>query len=194
MEVFDTIDRSHPIDQGDIFVNIRFPATDSNLNAVVITPTCDLVQDKAPFVKFVGSVPLDFVVRIIADSVSIDDSFFTNKTPLTNRQQDNFLKAFRRNLTGDFLPRYYLIRSNPGSFTQFYLDFQRVFVFARRQVEEEFLACRCATIASPWREQIVSQYAGYSMRIGTPDYSQSDISSLMDGTNLIFPTNDISQI
>ena len=78
MTAFKSVEISDSIDQGDIFNGIFFPALDTNVKAVVITPTCDLEQGKAHFVKFVASVPLDFVTKIIADSLNIDDSFFNS--------------------------------------------------------------------------------------------------------------------
>ena len=163
MTAFKSVEISDTIDQGDIFSGIFFPALDTNVNAVVITPTCDLEQGKAHFVKFIASVSLDFVTKIIADSLNIDDSFFTSGTELSKTQYTNLIRAVRRNTNGDFLPRYYLITEYPDIFPPSYLDFQQVFVVPYFQVLEEYISNRVAKLDSPWREQISSQYSGYSM-------------------------------
>lgn len=187
MTAFKSVEISDTIDQGDIFNGIFFPALDTNVNAVVITPTCDLEQGKAHFVKFVASVPLDFVTKIIADSLNIDDSFFNSGIEISKTQYTNLIRAVRRNTNGDFLPRYYLITEYPDIFPASYLDFQQVFVVPYLQVREEYISNRVAKLDSPWREQISSQYSGYSMRIGTPDYLDEELRDLLSLTGLNLP-------
>lgn len=167
------------LDQGDVFTDIYFPAIDSNVNAVVITPTCDLEQGKAHFIKFVASVPLDFVLKIIADSIGIDVSSFDSGTAINSKQCTKLITAARRNSNGDLLPRYYLVTSYQDIFPACYLDFQQIFVVPTLQVKEEFMTKRFARIESPWKEQISSRYSGYSVRVGTPDYSDNEFKSLI---------------
>lgn len=176
------------LDQGDVFTDIYFPAIDSNVNAVVITPTCDLEQGKAHFIKFVASVSLDFVLKIIADSIGIDVSLFDSGTAISPRQCTNLIRAVRRNCNGDLLPRYYLVTSCQDIFPAYYLDFQRIFVVPTLQVTEEFMTKRFTRIESPWKEQISSQYSGYSMRVGTPDYDDDEFKSLITLSGLTLPT------
>lgn len=173
------IDIQSEIDQGDIFSDIYFPAIDTRVNAVVITPTCDFVQNKARFIKFISSVSLEFVIKIIADSVDISESSFQSENRISRTRHRNILKGLRRNTTGDFLPRYYLMPKYEEILPASYLDFQRVFVIPYQQVKEEYQDNRAAKICTPWRESIASQYAGYSMRIGTPDYSDDELNDIL---------------
>lgn len=176
------------IDQGDLFSDIYFPAIDTRVNAVVITPTCDLVQNKAPYIKFISSVSLEFVIKIIADSVDISESFFNSENRISRRKHKNILNMLQRNTTGDFLPRYYLMPKYEDILPALYLDFQRVFVIPYKQVKEEYQDNRVAKICTPWRESIASQYAGYSMRIGTPDYSDDELNDILIMSGLKLPT------
>ena len=67
MSFFQAItDIKSKIDQGDVFSDIYFTAIDARVNAVVITPTCDLVQEKAQFIKFISTVSLEFVIKAIS--------------------------------------------------------------------------------------------------------------------------------
>ena len=188
MAIFKAIGPDERIDQGDLFKGIYFPSIDSDVDAVVITPTCDFERGKAHFVKFIATVSLNFVFKIIADGLQIDEAVFDSGTEISKRQCDNLIRDVKRNSNGDFLPRYYLITEYPGIFPASYLDFQQVFVIPTLQVMEELLQKRIARIDSPWREQIASRYSGYSMRVGTPDYSDDELRSLLTTSGLTLPT------
>jgi hypothetical protein len=159
MTAFRDVAITERVDQGDIFLDLYFPAVDANVLAVVITPTCDLEHGKTHFIKFVS------------------------KTKLSQ-----LMEMFKRNIRGDFLPRYYLLTEYSGRFPASYLDFQQIFVIPTRQVYEEYLSNRIAKVESPWREQIVAQYSGYSMRVGVPDYSDDELRDLLITAGLSLPT------
>lgn len=184
-------DEQAGIDQGDVFSGIYFPAIDTRVNAVVITPTCDLVQNKAHFIKFVSTVPLELVIKIIADSIGIGESSFRSENQISRTKHRNILKVLRRNTTGDFLPRYYLLPKYEEILLPSYLDFQRVFVLPYLQVKEEYQDNRVVKISTPWRESITSQYAGYSMRIGTPDYTDDELNNILRMSGLRLPPEDM---
>lgn len=188
MTMFAEIDPEARVDQGDVFADIYFSAIDAYVNAVVITPTCDLEHEKAHFIKFISTVPLDMVIKIIADSVGVTESAFGAAVIISKDQLNRLLKALRRNAAGDFLPRYYLLPECQGKLPALYLDFQRVFVIPFRQVIEEYLGNRVARIVSPWREQILAQYSGYSTRVGVPDHSDSELRDLLSTTGLNVPS------
>jgi len=186
MTAFRDVALTERVDQGDVFQDLYFPAVDANVLAVVITPTCDLEHEKAHFIKFVSTVALDLVIRIIADSVGINDSLFDSGSVLSKTKLSQLMEMFKRNTRGDFLPRYYLLTEYSG-FPASYLDFQQIFVIPIRQVYEEYLSNRVARVESPWREQIVVQYSGYSMRVGVPDYSDDKLRDLLVATGLNLP-------
>lgn len=188
MTSFIEVSHEYALDQGDVFTNIYFPAIDSNVNAVLITPTCDLEQGKVHYIKFVASVRLDFVLKIIADTIGIDASSFDSGTAINTRQCTNLIRAVRRNANGDLLPRYYLVTPYQDIFPACYLDFQQIFVVPTLQVKEELMAKRFARIKSPWKEQISLRYSGYSMRVGTPDYSDDEFKSLITLSGLTLDT------
>ena len=188
MTAFRNVALTEMVDQGDIFQDLYFPAVDANVLAVVITPTCDLEHGKTHFIKFVSTAALDLVIRIIADSVGIHHSSFDSGNVLSKTKLSQLMEMFKRNIRGDFLPRYYLLTEYSGGFPASYLDFQQIFVIPTRQVYEEYLSNRVAKVESPWREQIVAQYSGYSMRVGVPDYSDNKLRDLLIATGLSLPT------
>lgn len=187
MNVFAEVDPEATVDQGDVFADIHFSAIDAHVNAVVITPACDLEHQKTHFVKFISAVPLDMVLKIIADSVGIAESTFQSEIEISPSQFSKLLKALHRNTRGDFLPRYYMLPECQGRLAPLYLDFQRTFVIPFRQLAEEYLGSRVTRIISPWREQIVAQYSGYCARVGVPSYSDDELRDLLSTTGLRVP-------
>jgi len=188
MSIFVEIDPQVRVDQGDVFADIYFPAIDAYVNAVVITPTCDLEHEKAIFLKFVSTIPSYVIIKTIAESLGINESVFKSGEALPKRQCDRLVNALRHNTTGDFLPRFYLLPEHADILPASYLDFQRVFAIPFLQVVEEYIDNRVARIVSPWREQILARYAGYSMRVGVPDYSDDELKDILITAGIKLPT------
>ena len=181
-------DDEDKINQGDVFVDMYFAATSERVDAVVISPACDLQHNKADFVKFVSTVPFELVARrILLDHSKIDEVDFESGEVISSRKCDGAIKALKQNVDGDLLPRYYLLPSHTDLLPDSYIDLQRVFVLQVQNLFDSYIANRVARIASPWREQLAERYSGYSGRVGTPDYSQSDLRSLLTKAGLNLP-------
>lgn len=142
MIIYEEVEPQARVGQGDVFTDIYLPAIETHVNAVVVTPTCDLEQDKAQFIKLISTIELTFVIKIIADSVRIDESVFTSGDIISRSQYNSLIKVLRKNTTGDFLPRYYLLPEYPGLLPASYLDFQRVFIVPFQQMIQEYLTNR----------------------------------------------------
>lgn len=189
MSIFQAIpDEEGKIDQGDVFVDIYFAATDERVNAVVVSPACDLEHNKADFIKFVSTVSFELVAKdILLDHSRIDDSDFGSGVAISRTKYNSAMNVLTRNINGDLLPRYYFLPGYSDSFPDSYLDFQKVFVIQVQQVFDSYMTNRITRIASPWREQIAERYSGYSGRVGTPDYSEGDLRSLLSKVGLNLP-------
>jgi len=179
MQILENVNPSIPIDQGDVFSGILFPALEANVDAVLITPTCDMVQNKSAFLKFVSTIPSYVVLEAIALGIGIESEKLRSSDPLTPKQLKNLISGLRSNVNGNYLPRYYLFPELKDVFPYSYLDFQRIFVVPYLQVKEEYIDKRIARVISPWKEDIVARYTGYSMRVGTSDYSEDDLKNVI---------------
>ncbi|NQT71999.1 MAG: hypothetical protein HQ553_04420 [Chloroflexi bacterium] len=182
------------IDLGDVIVDIYFAANDERVNAVVITPACDLVQKKADYIKFVATVPYqDIICKLLTDNSRIDTSDFESVDVLSRTKYNSAVKALKSNINGDLLPRYYLIPAYPDDLPESFLDFQKVFTIPIEEVYRQYSNNRAAKIASPWREQIVTRYNGYSVRVGAPDYTEYDLRELLHKAGLNLPPMEETQ-
>ena len=189
MSIFQAItEEEDRIDQGDVFVDIYFATNDERVNAVVISPTCDLEHNKADYVKFISTVAFELVIMdILMNHSRVDQSDFESGQTISKKKYDSAMNAIQYNINGDLLPRYYFLPGYSHFLHDSYLDFQMVFVIPLQQVYESYLTNRVTRIASPWREQIAARYSGYSVRVGTPDYSESDLQGLLIKAGLKLP-------
>lgn len=176
-----------PIDQGNYYVDLFFPALEELVKAVIITPTCDLVNQKAHFVKLVCLVALDYVIKIIAEDRGIGEEYFQSELEISQGQREKLLKAIRKNTVGDLLPRYSLIPKFESLVDYSFIDFQKVFVIPFEQFKRDYASNRRARMLSPWRESVTAQYAGYSMRVGTPRYTDDDLDDVLINAGIKLP-------
>jgi len=184
MEIYCSVGATERVDQGDVFQNIYFPSVDKDVSAIVITPTCDLEQDKADFIKYVSVVSLNQVIIQIAEHNDIDSSFFKSGAYLPGKKTKSLLESFKKNIRGDLFPRYYFLDEYAGIFPACFADLQQIFVVPARLVYAEYLDNRLARLRSPWREEIVARYSGYSMRVGVPARSEDELRVLLAKTGL----------
>lgn len=184
MDIYCSVGSTERVDQGDVFQDIYFPAVDEKVSAIVITPTCDLEQTKADFIKFVSIVSLDQIIQMIARHKGIDDSFFKSGAYLSQRKTDDLLEAFTQNIRGDIFPRYYFLGEYRDIFPASFADLQQIFVLPARVLNAEYLDNRIARLVSPWRQEIVARYSGYSMRVGVDAYPEADLRAILAKTGL----------
>lgn len=184
MEIYCSVGATERVDQGDVFQDIYFPAVDKNVSAIVITPTCDLEQGNADYIKYVSVVALDEVMPQIAKQNNIDASFFKSGAYLSNTQTKNLIGTFIKNIRGDFLPRYYFLDEYVDNFPACFADLQQIFVIPERLVYAEYLDNRLARLVHPWREEIVARYSGYSMRVGVPPRPEVELRAILAKTGL----------
>ena len=184
MQIIENVGFADEIDQGDVFTNIFFPAIDTNVTAVLITPTCDIAQGKSSFLKFISAIPCYAVIQRIADGLTISEEELRSGDPLKPKQIKNLIKGIRSNANGNYLPRYYLFPEFSNVVPNSYLDFQRVFVIPYIQVKEEYLDNRVGRVMSPWREDMVARHSGYSMRVGTPRYPEDVFKNVITASGL----------
>ena len=184
MEIYCSVDSTERVDQGDVFQDIYFPAVDGKVTAIVITPTCDLEHTKADFIKFVSVVSLNQIIQKIARHKGIDDSFFKSGAYLPKGKTEDLLEAFTQNIRGDLFPRYYFLDEYADIFPASFADLQQIFVLPARLLNAEYSDNRIARLVSPWREEIVARYSGYSMRVGVDAYPEAELRVILAKTGL----------
>jgi len=190
-EIYDDDLFGEPILTGDLFEPLSaFGKPDCA--GVVLTPACDLTQEKVEFVKFALAVRFqayleellipqrfkdtkEYNEEIAQDSKIFGQSYVRDPAKRINAITLRLVPELQRifeNVNPLKASHYYL----PGKEIRthgYWVDFSCIFSASYDQLKNSKPLLR---LKSPWREQLLNRYVSYSLRIGTLDYSKSCIS------------------
>lgn len=168
-------------DQGDIVDAVYFAAFDKAMPAVLVTPACDIEQDKVDLWTFVALFPDVDVAKATVVKDLADWNLVPGTAPSKN-QRASLAKALR-NLVGQRLPRYHWLPVKIGEFGGHVADFTCVTALPAEEVKQK--AKRIATLRSSWREQLPARYSAFMARVGTLDFKDdvlgAEIERLISG-------------
>jgi hypothetical protein len=129
---------------------------------VLLTPSCDLVQEKAEWVLMARCVPLE---------EQEEYQSWKNGLPSPSNKKTNELKdLLRNNRQKGQKERFYFL---PGALTllDLVVDFQQLVIqpLERLRPERTERLELLASLDSPFAEALLAQFARYFGRLGTPD-------------------------
>ncbi len=123
----------------------------------VLTPTCDFVNDKAEFVILAKCLPLTVCAEYVTwKGPNAPPTFQGSDVKLQSLIRDN-----RAGQTGRFM-----FFPGTSEFPDFVVDLQQLSTVTK---EEQLGFDRVASLDSPFAEKLVSLFARYYGRIGTPN-------------------------
>ena len=143
------------IDQGALVESDLFQPIYVDSAAVVLTPRCDIAQDKAEFLTVAAVVPALVLLR----------------NWKTTRDRRNQLSGIM-----DGRPaRWHWLAPHEAFPEGAIIDFQLI-----ASIDPETLigASILCALASPWCEHMTARYAAYASRVGVPDVSKSETARL----------------
>lgn len=163
-------------DQGDIVEGVYFAAFDKSMPAVLVTPACDIEQDKVELWTFVVLFPdVDVAKATVAKDLA--DWNLAPGTAPSKRQHEALAKALR-SLVGQRLPRYQWLPVRIGEVAGHVADFTCVTALPAEEVKHT--AKRVATLRSSWREQLPARYSAFMARVGTLDFKGDVLDAEID--------------
>jgi len=127
---------------------------------LVLTPACDFCQNNADYILFIS----------IKEWESLDAEF--SKRPLS-KSKDEKLKR----LITNSIPRYHFV-PKVNSIKAGFIDFQAKTTISTSIVKDRLSkgkAKRIATISGPFLKDIISRYANYFSRQGSPDFNTEEV-------------------
>jgi hypothetical protein len=182
--------------QGDILIDFDNGPESTSL-AVLATPQCDISWEKAEYFLFVpaGNFRTSFL-KIIDPSDRLDEDSRDGVKELSKTKLSDVFNYVIRHLNGDYAHRfYYLPPCNmvQAQFDGSYLDFQQIFTLPQEKCES-LKSKRILTVCDPFRAQIFTRYVSYFGRIGTPDFTQEDVYSLLQNSRLRFRIEHLDEL
>jgi hypothetical protein len=176
------------IDQGLILDGVYFYAIDEVRPAFVLTPACDIAQQKADFLQVSAvwearEVLQEFVQDPWRKHLSKADGTLLNG-PLSKNKEDWLVDRIKELIAQRF-QRWHWLAPIPGTASPLVIDFQLVQSVSFPDLTHARIL---AELASPFREQVPARYAAYMGRVGTPDLPQQQITQwAKDAVGVLFP-------
>jgi len=166
------------IDQGDILFPIRIKdhipwwIDENDYPVVVLTPTCDIAQDKVSYHRIAVLKPfalffVDICQEILGDRLDRSKVSRNNRERITSKLDRAIRNAWPR---FHFLPKQDLFTVDK------IIDFE---IVASVPIEVFSSEIRIARLASPYREELIHRYSHHSMRIGTEDLPKDMIAQII---------------
>jgi len=156
-------DDTIPIDQSNIFDNIRFEALDSNQKGVLVTPSCDIAQEKTSYFHFCPLRNFELLFpKILEKELSYDIKEL--KKELSTTKKGKIIKKLI-DYIGNNVVRYHWLGELPKDNNYWYIDYQ---ITSCLKIENVTIDDRIAILKSPLKESVINQYSTYMGRVGLP--------------------------
>jgi hypothetical protein len=159
-------------DQGDIAGSVFFPLEDDEAPGVLLTPACDIEQQKVEawtFVEMYRDVDVldGMLSKVRAKSSQGEDGIYVaGKDAFGNAEN------IVRNLLLNKVLRYHWLPVVIGEHRGWVADFQSVTSLPVEAVSQVSRVCR---LRSSWREQLCARYSAFMGRVGTPEYEKAQL-------------------
>lgn len=143
-------------DQGDLAEGVYFPGEDRNLPGLLLTPACDIEQEKVDLWTFVALFDAETLFLGLLERAS--------NAPLNAKEK----RRLAEDLVKQRLPRYHWLPPFENRAAQV-ADFSNV---TSIDVLEAQALPRFASLNSSWREQVPARYVAFMGRVGTQDLDE----------------------
>lgn len=169
------------IDQGDILYPVKIKdwlpwwAEDKSHPIVILTPTCDIAQEKVDFYRFTVLQPLPLFFLSVCQEISGDDS--VDLSILSRTKKEKIINKLERAIRNAW-PRYHFLPREEGFFeTDRIIDFEVVVSVPIGVFAPDL---RIAKLKSPYKEELIHRYSHHTMRIGTEDIPRETVKQIID--------------
>ncbi len=167
------------IDQGDILYPVRIKShipwwiDDSDHPVVILTPTCDIAQEKVDYhrITILQPFPLFFLSlchEILGEEIDLADLSKGNIDKIKNKLERAIRNAW---------PRYHFLPKEDVFTVDRIIDFE---VVASPPIEIFSPDLRIARLMSPYKEELIHRYSHHTMRIGTDDIPKETVNKIID--------------
>ena len=175
------------LDQGDILYPIKVKnflswwPNEYNFPVVILTPTCDIYQNKVDFHRFTILLPFPtFFLNLVKNMLEVPylSNISISKTKKA-RIEDKLIKA----ITNSW-PRYHFLPKESVFKVDRIVDFEIILSAPISFFSPDIRVCR---IESPYKEQLIHRYSHHTMRIGTEDLPKEKIQEIISNCFDLLP-------
>lgn len=193
-EIYSHDEFSPPIATGDLFFPVDAFGR-ANCGAIVLTPMCDLAHQKAQWVKLARATPFriylaeEFIptqskgLKEFKEQIAFGMTFLNEQNSRVNKHVLRFVKNLQKVIenVSPLKPSHYYLPGKDEPTAGYLVDFSHITSIPYQELKNTPLVSR---LKSPWREQLLNRYVGFSLRVGTEDYAKE---SILDTIHAFFP-------
>ncbi|MHB1376869.1 MAG: hypothetical protein ACYCXB_05515 [Candidatus Humimicrobiaceae bacterium] len=178
-------DNSKPFDQSNIFKDIYFNSIGKKINAILVTPICDLAHSRYDHLHLCAVLPFEsFLFQLIKKKKKTNIMADVQILELIKKITDNkFIKDYKDDvlkLINNNVARLHWIGKIPELDNYWMIDYS---ITNCIQLNELDINKRIAIIQSPLRESIFVRYAFFMGRVGLP-FADNEMSAYCDNVLL----------
>lgn len=177
------------VDQAVIVESVYFYATDETLPGLIVTPTCDFENSKCELAQVCAVRDAHSTISLLLRGAWSNLGLTQPSGALATTIGDSARKTLAgriKELAKHKYPRYHWLEPLPNGTVPKLVDFQ---LMMSVDVVELEAAPIVAELASPFREEVAARYSAYMGRVGTPDFTTTQLEQWAVGCiNLLFPT------
>jgi hypothetical protein len=156
-----------PLDQSQIFDEVKFNALNKELIGILMTPVCDIAQKRVEYYTLCAVLPFKpaFFKKLINKKINLTPEQFINGT-IGNDKKSKILQFLVTLLNNQF-DRSHWLGKLPNKVGYWYVDYQLIETISIEQfsiVEKR----RLYKLLSPLRESLLVRYSNYTGRVGLP--------------------------
>lgn len=181
------------LDQGDILYPIKIKELlpwwpdDKEFPIVIMTPTCDIIQDKADYHRFCILQPFPYMLYHVMKIVNLTNDQCKGEESIGKGKKDKILVKLTNAIRNSW-PRYHFLPKDNKIFeTDRFIDFE---VIGTVPTDNFNKSMRIGRLTSPYKEELLHRFSHHVMRIGTPDHSEAVtdriIKEVLGSANLVF--------
>lgn len=160
-----------------ILGDVKFHAIDETYMGIVLTPYCDIYQENADYLSIIPMFPLkDFFDDFLIEKKLTTEQIIGNEAISKNKFGNTYFEFVKKYLKNNN-NRMYFLPENPDKFEDSIIDLSLIETIPIENFNGDTKICE---INSPWREDIVTSYASFCVRVDTADYSEEFLTKIMD--------------
>lgn len=169
------------IEQSAIYLNVSFECVNENSPAIILSSQCDLMpHSPQSYILLARLVPVAEIFLYWLESMNdySEDEIFGNIPIASNKKKRkgiilDFCKMYLRGHTFG----YYYLPEIEGKIEHSLVCFEITKCVSMQEIDDKEKLC---VLKSPFREAVPARFAAYMGRIGTPQYQEEYLRTLMD--------------
>ena len=164
------------IKQCCIIKDFKFGAIDMKCDGILLTPICEILQNKADYLTIAQILPLKEFYETFLEQKGLTGEQILGLETISATKFGDTYHNFKSNFLTNQVYRFYFLPENEGIIVHSIIDFNLIESLPINDFVKYKKICE---VNNPWKADIIANYTAYSVRMGIDDYSKDFIEKIM---------------